>query len=495
MVARRALILANERFDDPEIPSLASPLADSARLKTLLEREDVGAYEVKLCANADTKTAQRTIHDFFDSAGPDDLSVLMLSGHGLKDRWSRLYFATADTEREHLAATALHASFIRQVLEDSRAAQKVLIIDACYGGAYIENMIPKKAGDLEISKSDFGSSDARGTAIITAATAVQLAGEREHGGTVQSVFTRCMIEGIESGDADSSHDGKITLTELFDYVRERMRSEAPGQTPNVFNRDDGAGVVLARNPRHVAMELPGSVIKKAHSKLKERRAGAVGDLERLVAAGGGQAPLALAELRQLAQDENEVVRGFAERSLARVGGSVARPTSSPPLAPAKSPAPVMALLGEPSQSGGSERNQGDRDGKSRQWFSRPVGLALIGGVALLAAVGGGWNYFAPVAEAEVYTPEWIKGDWASADNLAECKNRMHFEPVPDEMLKVEIRETGVLLSSELYDIGKGRATADVVVTEDFTYKRAHDQIAVTDDKGRPQFMLSRCTPN
>jgi Caspase domain len=331
-MARRALILANSRYSDETIPVLASPVSDSLRLKALLEREEIGGYQVTVRDNDEMMAARMAVHDFFQAALPGDLHLMVYSGHGLKDARSRLYFATADTQRERLAATALSANYIRQQIDDSRAGQKLLFIDACYSGTFIEGMTPKRVGEMQVSPSDFGNSDDKGTAIVTASTSVQLAGEREFDGTVQSVFTRCLIEGIETGQADASGDGMITLMELFDYVRERMRTEAPGQTPHVLSLGNGVSMPVARNPMHRKVALPKELLALARSKDRVERGSAVEDLEELAASDAPEAALAMELLRTLTQDDSLTVRGFAEAALVRLAGpKKAVKKESPPL--------------------------------------------------------------------------------------------------------------------------------------------------------------------
>lgn len=356
-MARRALIVANGRFADAGIAPLDSPVSDGTRLRHLLERADIGGYQVTLCGDDTTMATRLAVHDFFDRAEPGDLNLMVYSGHGLKDRKSRLYFATHDTLRDRLSATALSASYIRQQMTDSRASQKILIIDACFSGTFIDGMTAKKAGDQTISNSDFGPTEESGTAIVTATTAVQLAGEKDFGGSVQSVFTRSLIEAIESGDADASGDGRITLIELFDYLRERMKSEAPGQTPHILSHGGVASIVLARNPHHRKLALDPKLLARIAARDKVRRGSAVEDLEKLVRTDAPEATLARAALERLAQDDSLFVREFARAALARLGGMVAvvgpaavaepvavdRPEGRPEREPEPEPGPARML--------------------------------------------------------------------------------------------------------------------------------------------------------
>ena len=47
-----------------------------------------------------------------------------------------------------------------------------------------------------------------------------------------SVFTRAVVEGLGTGDADRDEDGWISLNELYDYVFDKVREQNPHQTPS-----------------------------------------------------------------------------------------------------------------------------------------------------------------------------------------------------------------------------------------------------------------------
>ena len=62
-----------------------------------------------------------------------------------------------------------------------------------------------------------------------------------------SVFTKYMIQGLETGDADINGDGLITVDELYDYVYERVVDETPKQTPGKWTQKQQGEIVIANN--------------------------------------------------------------------------------------------------------------------------------------------------------------------------------------------------------------------------------------------------------
>lgn len=325
-MARRALLIANGTFADPKIGALGSPLRDTERLAKLLERPEVGGYAVTRCADFDSPAARLAVQRFFAAAGSGDLNLVLISTHGIKDRAGKLHFATADSRIDALRATSLESRFVLECMDESPATQQLLFLDACYSGAFRKGVVGKDAAQA-IVREDFGDAGASGKAIITAATAIQVAGEADVAGTRQSVFTRHLIDGIESGAADRDLTGRITLAELFAHIRENLRRDAPGQDPQPFYDGLDGSVVVALNPVPVA--LPADIAARIAARDTDERARAVDPLLALVRAGGPMRTLAIAALRAFADDDSTLIQAAAERALRRAGVSEP-PRPAPP---------------------------------------------------------------------------------------------------------------------------------------------------------------------
>lgn len=247
-MARRALLIANGRFADAGIPPLASPGADADDLRAVLERDEVGGYEVTVCRDAPSPQARIQVQKFFQEANYEDFLLLHISGHGIRDDDYGLHFATADTQLDMLFATSLEARFVIERMDRSRAAKKVAIIDTCHSGAFVAGMTAKTLSQ-GYSRSDFDAVDgATGRAIVTASTALQLAKEKEIDGRIRSHFTHHLIDGIVSGQADLDQDGMISLSDLFGYLSRQMKIEGIGQTPQLYDFGLAGQALIARNP-------------------------------------------------------------------------------------------------------------------------------------------------------------------------------------------------------------------------------------------------------
>ncbi len=346
-MARKALIIANGAFDDPTIPPLKSPVADGERLKRLLERPDIGPYEVELHADGNCQYLRGRIQSFFDDAAPDDLVLLYVTGHGFKDRWGKLYFTTRDTEKRVLGATAIEGRFFVERMQECAARTQIWFLDTCYAGAFARGVAFK--GASSITRDDFAGampeeeeSDRPGRVVITASTAIEMAAEKEAGEerTVQSLFTRYLIEGIETGAPDRENSGVITLDSLFRHVRTKVQAETSrAQSPERWIFGGDGNVALTRNPVRRA-ELPPAVQKLMRSTSPNKRSDAVRYLLELANGQDRQlGALAVAGLQTLSEDRDTVVEAVARLALGKLGGAQVRVQAPAPIVPA--PAEVL----------------------------------------------------------------------------------------------------------------------------------------------------------
>jgi hypothetical protein len=247
---RLGLVVATTEYDDQRLARLGAPLADALELARTLSNE--GDFEVETLINAEAQTVQRRIERFCKTGKLNSDSLLVyLTGHGIKDDDGNLYFALRDTDRDLLRTTALSADLLAAVMDDSPARSQVLILDCCYSGAYARAMRAKGGDDANLKERFASSPDARGRIVLAASGAIELAWEDERG----SIFTRAMVDGIRTGEADLDRDGEITARELHTYVSDVLRAEGR-QTPRKFEIDNAGEFVLARQGATSPLSVP-----------------------------------------------------------------------------------------------------------------------------------------------------------------------------------------------------------------------------------------------
>ncbi|RKT56873.1 caspase domain-containing protein [Saccharothrix australiensis] len=249
------MLIATDTYHDETFGALRAPHRDAAELATVLSDPAIGAFAAELLLNQPVQRLRERLDGLFAEAVDDDMVLLYLSGHGVKDRTGRLYFATEDTRADRLPSTALSAEFVRQLMDDSLAGRVVLWLDCCFGGAFPVDL-SAKGEDVDVVAR---LSDGRGRSIMTASTAIQFAYEPSgdvRGGTRTSLFTRALIEGLRSGAADLDGDGEITTRELYGYVHDHVRRSMPGQTPTSNDSVVGTLAVARAANRSAGVFVP-----------------------------------------------------------------------------------------------------------------------------------------------------------------------------------------------------------------------------------------------
>jgi molecular chaperone DnaK len=285
-VAKRALIVANSEYDDTNFAPLPGARADAAALSAVLGDPDIGEFEVEALVDAGQRPVMRALEAFFKRAGPDDLLLLHLSLHGWKDLRNRLYFVVRDTEREYPDATAISAGFVNDRMTHSRSRQIVVLLDCCYSGAFTADMLRRAEGTTQVDvREPFAGT---GRVVMTASTSLQFAheGERDvrasRSAAQPSVFTSAVVAGLRDGSADRDGDGLVSVTDLYDYVYDRVRQKVPAQTPTLSVASAQGEIYLTRNPGAVEGDLLAEMRGAVAEAQAWKRIGALHLLERLL---------------------------------------------------------------------------------------------------------------------------------------------------------------------------------------------------------------------
>jgi molecular chaperone DnaJ len=89
----------------------------------------IGNFQVEQVIDQPAHRVNRAIERFFANRSLDDLLLVHLSCHGVKNDDGWLYFAATDTEKNWLSSTAVPATFLNDQMERCRARSIVLLLD------------------------------------------------------------------------------------------------------------------------------------------------------------------------------------------------------------------------------------------------------------------------------------------------------------------------------------------------------------------------------
>jgi uncharacterized caspase-like protein/ActR/RegA family two-component response regulator len=249
-MAKVALLIGvGEYSGDSGFRALPAPSKDVEAMKRVLEHPNMGGFnEVTTLINPTQSEMAITIETWLTERKPDDLAVLFYSGHGAKDERRELYFSAKDTRKKRerlIRSTAVSAESINKWIQDSYVNRFVLFLDCCFSGAFGDLLVRDDSSvDAEL-ENQLG---AEGRVVLASSSSLQYSFEEQ--GADLSIYTRYIVEGLETGAADLDNDGKISIKELHNYASERVYAANKNMTPRIITlKDQGFDIVLAKSPK------------------------------------------------------------------------------------------------------------------------------------------------------------------------------------------------------------------------------------------------------
>lgn len=247
-MAKLALLIGVSEYDLGLNP-LPAAVKDVQAIADVLQHPDMGGFgetDIIKLANPEPQKMQEAIETLFSDRRKDDLILLYFSGHGIKDETGKLYLATCLTRKNSqgrlVKATAVPANFIHSIMSESRSRRQVVILDCCFSGAFAEGLSAKDDGSVDIYTQLGGE----GRVVLTSSTSTQYSFQQE--GENLSVYTRYIVEGIATGAADQDNDGVISIDELHEYAKKKVKEAAPAMQPEIYAVKEGFKIRLAKAP-------------------------------------------------------------------------------------------------------------------------------------------------------------------------------------------------------------------------------------------------------
>ena len=234
-----ALLVGVSHYEDADL-DLGYAAKDASELADTLKAQSgrlYGDVQVKVLTDKDaTSTAVKDgLLWLGEKAGPHDLELLFVAGHGLTDAKGKFWFLTYDADPARVLSTAVSRDDITGVLYDL-PGKKLMFLDACHSGAALEQAgargLEKSSADLNTALNDFSQAEG-GVVAYAASTGREFSYERPEWG--HGAFTKALIEGL-GGKADLLHKGTITTATLDAFLEDRVKELTDGQQHPVMNR-------------------------------------------------------------------------------------------------------------------------------------------------------------------------------------------------------------------------------------------------------------------
>ncbi len=230
---RRALLIGIDHY--PNAP-LAGCVNDAKAMAHILQRNYDGSVNFsppKIITSDTDRITRATLLTSIEYLFRDEAEVALLyfAGHGTEIQLDG-FLVTPDAKKysEGVGLTEVLA-----LANASKASEKVIILDSCYGGAF--GQIPATGNDLAHIRE--------GVSVLTASRSTQTAAETNGRG----VFTELVCSALEGGAADVL--GKVTVPSVYAYVDEALGPW--GQRP-LFKSHVSKLVALRQAQPAVALE-------------------------------------------------------------------------------------------------------------------------------------------------------------------------------------------------------------------------------------------------
>ncbi len=142
-----------------------------------------------------------------------DTLLLYYAGHGLVDRRSELHLALTGSDQQRIY-TAVSYNIVRDVLLESRATRRIVILDCCYSGRALGQMASPVTTIVN-------EASAEGTYVLAAAAENKAALAPQ--GARYTAFTGELLQIIQGGIAD--HGPLLDLDSIYSQLQLVMRGK------------------------------------------------------------------------------------------------------------------------------------------------------------------------------------------------------------------------------------------------------------------------------
>ena len=195
----------------------------------------MGFEENNLALLVNDRATKSDFEKYFETWLPnhvekDDTVFVYYSGHGAPNaKTGQAYLVPYDGDPVFLENTGYPLNRLYQNLSGLPAKEIVVVLDSCFSGAGGRSVLAKGMRPIVTEVKTPVLANGK-TILIAASTGEQVSStyeQKRHG-----LLTYFFLKGLQ-GDGDTNKDGKIDVTELFEYLRPQVEKTARRE----FNND------------------------------------------------------------------------------------------------------------------------------------------------------------------------------------------------------------------------------------------------------------------
>jgi Protein of unknown function (DUF3662)/Caspase domain len=234
----RALLIGTGDYRSEAIPNLPAVGNNLTDLVAVLTDPELGGLKAERCVTLKDpmlRDAYRILKNTVLDC--EDTLIIYFAGHGFTGDRNELFLGVTDTDLEELDVSALRAVVLRDLLLQSPAAAKVVILDCCFAARAFANHM---AADADVI---LGQVDVQGTYTLASARANDLAAAAP--GARYTAFTGELLALLRFGVPDGAE--LLTFSSLFPLLYLALsRQGLP--LPDQCNTGTISQLALSRNP-------------------------------------------------------------------------------------------------------------------------------------------------------------------------------------------------------------------------------------------------------
>ena len=264
-VNRWALIVGISTYKAPSL-TLKYAHRDAEALSEILQTPSGGAFDkdhmrVLVNEQATNDAVRDALRTFLKKPAREDVVFVYFAAHGAPDpdRPNNIYLITHDTDPANISGTAVPMNEVQTAFKDTLLAERVVLLaDTCHSaavGAVPGRATTDNAAIMNLYLQQLSESKS-GIAFMSSAEKGEVAREDAKWGGGHGVFTHYLLEGMRGAADTGPKDGKVSVGELFEWVREKVKDATEGkQHPSIGQQGFDRNLPIAITGGVTAHEL------------------------------------------------------------------------------------------------------------------------------------------------------------------------------------------------------------------------------------------------
>jgi hypothetical protein len=235
----RAVLIGTSDFQNPDLPQLPAVNANLFALFRALTDPETGILPEQNCEIVQSPDSpdsfMRRLRRSANEA--EDLLLVYYAGHGLRhQRRDDLYLTVCQTNPDGLDGTAVEYEWVRDVIADSPAKARLLILDCCYSGLAVDRMSGTAIDVRELAVS--------GTSVMASSPK----NKQSHSptGDRHTAFTGELLKLLADGSPVA--DRPLTVQNAYQSIKAGLAKRS-FPLPTLRSDDTSGQMLLRRQPK------------------------------------------------------------------------------------------------------------------------------------------------------------------------------------------------------------------------------------------------------